>query len=92
MLEDEYKNFIGYAPVLQSIAISIIENSNTMALLNELENSRSITIVRKIMGDLTGREQEKFSNGFMGSIEEDSKQAFKDVEGSKYLLQYIPAK
>ena len=80
MKEEEYQNFIGYAPVLQSIAISIVENDNTMALLNELENNRSITIVRKIMGDLVEREQLKFKNGFLGSVDDESKKLLSDVE------------
>ena len=68
--DEDYESFIGYAPVLQSIAITIISTENTMTLLNNLTNTRSVGIIREIMTHLISRETEKFKTAFVTNVDD----------------------
>lgn len=55
---EESQSFLGYAPVLQAIAIHIKKYGNRSKLLSELSNQRDCTaVIMAIMNDLLSREQ-----------------------------------
>ena len=55
---EESQSFLGYAPVLQAIAVHIKQYSNRSKLLSELANQRDCTaVIMSIMNDLLFREQ-----------------------------------
>ena len=71
--DEDYESFIGYAPVLQSIAITIFSTENTMALLNSISNTRSVGIIREIMKHLIARETNKFKTAFITGVDDSFK-------------------
>lgn len=55
---EESQSFLGYAPVLQAIAVHIKKYGNRSKLLSELSNQRDCTaVIMTIMNDLLSREQ-----------------------------------
>lgn len=57
---EESQSFLGYAPVLQAIAVHIKQYGNRSKLLSELSNQRDCTaVIMTIMNDLLFREQTK---------------------------------
>jgi len=59
------KTFIGYAPVLEALAVFFSEESNTMQLIQKIENAKSSAeIFVKIINHILEREQKKVINGF----------------------------
>lgn len=59
------KSFIGYAPVLEALAVFFSEETNTMQLIQRIENSRSSAeIFVRIIDYIVEREQKKVINGF----------------------------
>lgn len=57
--------FLGYAPVLEAIAMHITEISNTAKLLSELrEGADEVSLIQKIMESLLEREHQKFVDAF----------------------------
>ena len=93
--DEDYESFIGYAPVLQSIAITIISTENTMVLLNSISNTRSIGIIREIMGHLIVRETNKFKTAFITGVDDSLKiaaqgiNAYSDIEQFTRVLLHI---
>lgn len=93
--DEDYESFIGYAPVLQSIAVTIISTDNTMALLNNISTARSVGIVREIMKHLILRETDKFKNAFITSVDDSFKtiaqetDAYSDTEQFTRVLLHI---
>ena len=63
--ESALRSFIGYAPVLEALAIYCDEENNTMQLVQRIKNSScSAEIFIKIMDHILLREQGKVINGF----------------------------
>lgn len=60
VLNDEQKSFLGYAPVLETIATAYDSEKNTMRLIESIkkENSGS-NIIKNILEELSSREHEK---------------------------------
>ena len=62
--EEAIKSFIGYAPVLEALAVFYDEESNTMQLLQRTQKADcSAEIFQKIMDHILEREQKKVING-----------------------------
>ncbi len=85
---ENYESFIGYAPVLQSIAITIISTENTMALLNSLSNTRSVGIIREIMKHLISREADKFKGAFVTGVDDSLKNVAKGINAYSAMEQF----
>ena len=85
---EDYESFIGYAPVLQSIAITVMSTDNTMALLNNLSNTRSVGIIREIMKHLINRETDKFRTAFITGVEDSLKTTAEKLETYSSLEQF----
>lgn len=85
---DDYNNFIGYAPVLQSIAITIMSNENTISLLNSLSNTRSVGIIHEIMKHLIDRETGKFKSAFEMSVDNSYRTVAKQVNAYSEMEQF----
>lgn len=63
--DDAIKSFIGYAPVLEALAVYCDEDSNTMQLVQKIQSSNcSAEIFQKIMDHILIREKGKVVNGF----------------------------
>lgn len=63
--DDAIRSFIGYAPVLEALAVYCDEDSNTMQLVQKIQRSNcSAEIFLKIMDHILIREQGKVVNGF----------------------------
>jgi hypothetical protein len=86
---DDYESFIGYAPVLESIAITIMSTDNTMALLNNISNARSVGIIREIMKYLISRETQKFMSNFVAGVEDSFKVVAKKMEAYSAMEQFV---
>ncbi|MGM9618219.1 MAG: hypothetical protein ACI3W8_00045 [Oscillospiraceae bacterium] len=66
------KSFIGYAPVLETLASAFDEENNTIKLLKKLERGNNGTlIIKKILEKLLNREQEKLVSGFKTKAAEE---------------------
>lgn len=66
------KSFIGYAPVLETLASAFDEENNTIKLLKALEHGDNGTsIILKILEKLLDREQEKLVSGFRTKVAEE---------------------
>lgn len=62
---DVCKSFIGYAPVLEALAVFFSEESNTMQLIQRIESAQSSAeIFEKIINHILTRERKKVINGF----------------------------
>ncbi len=70
-----YEGFIGYAPVLQSIAKLIISSNNLIDLYNQLNeaNEKGIMLIKKIIETILNREREKLlgKDGEQGLLSKD---------------------
>lgn len=70
-----YEGFIGYAPVLQSIAKLIISSNNLIDLYNQLNeaNEKGIMLIKKIIETILNREREKLlgKEGEQGLLSKD---------------------
>ena len=86
---ENYESFIGYAPVLQSIAITIKSTDNTMTLLNSLSNARSVGIIREIMKHLISREADKFKTAFVTGVDDSLKIIAKKLEAYSPMEQFV---
>lgn len=63
--DDAISSFIGYAPVLEALAVFYDEENNTMQLLQKTQKADcSAEIFQKIMDHILEREQRKVVNGF----------------------------
>lgn len=63
--EDATRSFIGYAPVLEALAVFCDEESNTMQVLQKIQDANcSAEIFQKIMDYILNREHDKVVNGF----------------------------
>lgn len=63
--EDAIASFLGYAPVLEALAVFCDEENNTIQLKQKIQNANcSAEIFQKIMEYILGREQRKVINGF----------------------------
>ncbi len=62
---DACKSFIGYAPVLEALAVFFSEETNTMQLIQKIGSAQSSAeIFVKIINHILEREQKKVVNGF----------------------------
>jgi hypothetical protein len=86
---NDYENFIGYAPVLQSIAITIMSSENTMTLLNNISNMRSVSIIREIMEYLISRENEKFVSNFITGVETSFEKIVETLSPYSSMEQFV---
>lgn len=96
--EKLYHRFIGYAPVLQSIAFLLNQKNNYHLLLNELKNcpKKNIELVVSILSGILERERTKFANeigtlldGYPASFASDvRKRAYSIEEQCIRILQY----
>lgn len=69
---DTIKSFIGYAPVLEALAVYCDEDSNTMQLVQKIQRSNcSAEIFQKIMDHILVREKGKVVNGFKERCSKD---------------------
>lgn len=68
--EGSRDSFLGYAPVLQTVAKTLIDTPNTMVLKNSLHGANSgIEIVNRILAEgLLKREQSKIINGMKENL------------------------
>ena len=87
--DEDYDSFIGYAPVLQSIAITIISTENTMALLNSISNTRSVGIIREIMQHLIAREIDKFKTAFIRGVDNSLKSTAQEINSYSAMEQFV---
>ena len=86
---EDYESFIGYAPVLQSIAITVMSTDNTMALLNSLSNARSVGIIREIMKHLISRETDKFKTAFVTGVDDTYKTVAQNINAYSSMEQFV---
>lgn len=97
VLNDEQKSFLGYAPVLETIATAYDSEKNTMRLIESIkkENSGS-NIIKNILEELSSREHEKVISALQEKWKGENElknvvweRVYNQEEQFKYLLLYI---
>ena len=82
--KEETKAFIGYAPVLDALAMAYDEDRNTLRLLQETENGKNnLMLLHMILDKLLIREHDKFIKALQVKISEISN--MDDITQSLYL-------
>lgn len=62
---EEFRSFVGYAPVLEALAVFCNEENNTIQLVQKIQKANcSAEIFQRIMEYILVREQKKVINGF----------------------------
>ena len=90
MKDKQYERFIGYAPVLQTIAKLLDEKCNYQQLYNELieQNVKNINLIIDIIERIMIREQKKVRDELLPQITEDINPETREIAYSRaYSIQ-----